>query len=94
MMISEKLPVSKMKKVDGISNKTTTELVPKNSLIVETIVFAVQASFSHTLSITGFGLIVISKPSSVAPGLSISNKVLCEIVINEIIKNKTFFERI
>ena len=46
----------------------------------DTIVIFATTSSSITLSLTGFGLIVIPISSSIACGLTISNKVLYEIV--------------
>ena len=46
------------------------------------------ASTSFTLSLTGFGLIVIPIGSSIACGLSIANKIVYEIIMQKCKKYK------
>ena len=59
---------------------------------IDTFVIIATTSTSITLGLTGFGLIVIPISSSIACGLTISNKVIYEIIIqkqNEYKKQKT-----
>ena len=58
-----------------------------------TVVIIATASSSTSLSLTGFGLIVIPISSSIACGLSISNKILYEIVIQKYNKYKKLYEK-
>ena len=59
----------------------------------DTIVIIATTSSSISLSLTGFGLIVIPISSSIACGLSITNKVLYEIVMQKYNKYKKQYER-
>ena len=59
----------------------------------DTIVINATGSSSLTLSHTGIGLILIPISSSIAYGLSISNKVLSEIVVKIYKKYKKHYER-
>ena len=59
----------------------------------DTIVIIATTSSSITLSLTGFGLIVIPISSSIACGLSITNKVLYEIVMQKYNKYKKQYEK-
>ena len=59
----------------------------------DTIVNNATTSSSISLSLTGFGLIVIPISSSFACGLSITNKVLNEIVLQKYNKHKKLYEK-
>ena len=59
----------------------------------DTIVTIATTSSSISLSLTGFGLIVIPISSSIACGLSITNKVLNEIVMQKYNKYKKLYEK-
>ena len=59
----------------------------------DTFVIIATTSSSITLSLTGIGLIAIPVSAATACGLSISNKVLYEIIINKYNKCKKFYER-
>ena len=59
----------------------------------DTIVIIATTSSSISLSLTGFGLIVIPISSSTACGLSITNKVLYEIVMQKYDKYKKLYEK-
>ena len=69
--------------------KTLTTLLKS----FDTIVSIATTSSSITLSLTGFGLIVIPITSSFACGLTITNKVLYEIVMQKYIKYKKLYEK-
>ena len=58
-----------------------------------TFVIITATSSSITLSLTGIGLIVIPISAATACGLSISNKVLHEIIINKYNKYQKLYER-
>ena len=58
----------------------------------ETIVIIATTSSSITFSPTGIGLIAVPISTATACGLSISNKVLNEMIINKYIKYKKHFE--
>ena len=59
----------------------------------DNIVFIATTLSSISLSLTGFGLIVIPISSSIACGLSITNKVLYEIVMQKYNKYKRLYEK-
>ena len=59
----------------------------------DTIVIIATTSSSISLSLTGFGLIVIPISSSIACGLSITNKVIYEIVMQKYNKYKKLYEK-
>ena len=59
----------------------------------DTIVIIATTSSSISLSLTGFGLIVTPMSSSIACGLSITNKVLYEIVMQKYNKHKKLYEK-
>ena len=59
----------------------------------DTFVIIATTSSSITLSLTGTGLIVIPISTATACGLSIGNKVLYEIIINEYNKYKKLYEK-
>ena len=59
----------------------------------DTIVVIVTTSASITLSVTGIGLIAIPISTATACGLSITNKVLYEIVMQKYNKYKKRYER-
>ena len=59
----------------------------------DTIVIIATTSTSITLSLTGFGLIVIPISSSIACGLTITHKVLYGIVIQKNDKYKKLYEK-
>ena len=59
----------------------------------DTIVVIATTSSSITLSLTGFGLIVIPISSSIACGWSKTNKVLYEIVMQKYNKDKKLYEK-
>ena len=59
----------------------------------DTIVIIATASSSITLSLTRFGLIVIPISCSIACGLSITKKVLYEIVMQKYNKYKKLYEK-
>ena len=59
----------------------------------DTFVFIATTSSSITLSLTGFGLIVLPIPTALACALSIDNKVLYVIIINKYNKYKKQYEK-
>ena len=59
----------------------------------DTIVIIATTSTSITLSVTGIGLIAIPDSTATACGLSITNKVLYEIVMQKYDKYKKQYER-
>ena len=79
---------NKSKKKDKIYETLTTILKSIN-----TIVISAATSSSLLLSLTGFGLIVIPILSSSACGLSITNKVLYEIVMQKYNNYKKLYEK-
>ena len=79
---------NKSKKKDKIYETLTTILKS-----IDTIVISAATSCSLLLSLTGFGLIVIPILSSIACGLSITNKVLYEIVMQKYNKYKKLYEK-
>ena len=60
---------------------------------VDSIVIIAAMSTSITLSITGFGLIVLPISVGIACGLSLGNKVLHKLIINKHNKYKKLYER-
>ena len=60
----------------------------------DTIAIIAKTSSSITLSLTGFELIVIPISSSIACGLTISNEVIYEIVMQNIINTKNSIKKI
>ena len=54
--------------------------------------FFATTSSSITLSLTGFGLIVIPISTGIACGLSVSNKVIYEVILNKYNK-KILYEK-
>ena len=60
---------------------------------IDTIVLIATTSTSITLSITGIGLLVIPISTATACGLSITNKVLYEIVMKKYDKYKKQYEK-
>ena len=59
----------------------------------DTIVIIATTSSSITLSVTGIGLIVIPISTATACGLSITNKVLYEVVMQKYNKYKKHYEK-
>ena len=59
----------------------------------DTTVIIATTSSSISLPLTGFGLIVIPISTSVACGLSVTNKILYEIVMQKNIKYKKLYEK-
>ena len=59
----------------------------------DTIVNIATTSSSISLSLTRFGLIMIPISSSIACGLSITNKVIYEIVMQKYNKHKKLYEK-
>ena len=60
---------------------------------VDSIVIIAATSTSITLSIIGFGLIILPVSASIACTLSLGNKVLHKIIINKYNKFKRHYER-
>ena len=60
---------------------------------VDSIVIIAATSTSITLSITGFGLIILPISAGIACTLSLGNKLLHEIIINKYNKHKKLYER-
>ena len=60
---------------------------------VDSIVIIGANSTSITLSITGFGLIILPISAGIACGLSLGNKVLHKLIINKYNKYKKQYER-
>ena len=60
---------------------------------VDSIVIIGATSTSITLSVTGIGLIVLPISAGIACGLSLGNKILHKLIINEYNKNKKQYER-
>ena len=60
---------------------------------VDSIVIIAATSTSITLSITGIGLIVLPISAGIACGLSLGNKILHKLIINEYNKYKKQYER-
>ena len=59
----------------------------------DTFAIIATTSSSSTLSLTGFGLIVIPISTASACALLIGNKVLKEVIINKYIKYKKLYEK-
>ena len=76
-------------KVNLKKYKTLTTILKSFDTIV---IIATQTSTSISLSITGIGLIAIPISTATACGLSITNKVLFEIVMQKYIKYKKQYE--
>ena len=62
--------------------------------LFDTMVIIATTSSSISLSLTGFGPIVIPISGSIACGLSITNKVLYEIVMQKYNKYKNYMKNI
>ena len=60
---------------------------------VDSIVIIATTSTSITLSVTGFGLIILPISASIACTLSLGNKILHKIIINKYNKYKKLHER-
>ena len=60
---------------------------------IDTFFVIATAWSSITLSLTGISLIVIPISTATACGLSIGNKILCEIIINKYNKYKKQYEK-
>ena len=60
---------------------------------VDSIVIVAATSTSITLSITGFGLIILPISAGIACTLSLGNKLLHKIIINKYNKYKKLYER-
>ena len=60
---------------------------------VDSIVIIGATSTSITLSITGFGLIILPISAGIACGLSLGNKVLHKLIINKYNKYKKQYEK-
>ena len=60
---------------------------------VDSIVIIAATSTSITLSITGFGLIILPISAGIACTLSLGNKLLHKIIINKYNKYKKLYER-
>ena len=60
---------------------------------VDSIVIIAATSTSISLSITGFGLIILPISAGIACALSLSNKVLHKLIINKYNKYKKLYER-
>ena len=59
---------------------------------VDSIVIIAATSTSITLSITGFGMVILPISAGIACGLSLGNKVLHKIIINRYNKYKKLYE--
>ena len=60
---------------------------------VDSIVIIAATSTSITLSVTGFGLVILPISAGIACGLSLGNKVLHKLIINKYNKYKKQYER-
>ena len=60
---------------------------------VDSIVIIAATSTSITMSVTGFGLIILPISTGIACGLSLGNKVLHKLIINKYNKCKKLYER-
>ena len=60
---------------------------------VDSIVIIAATSTSITLSVTGFGMIILPISAGIACTLSLGNKVLHKLIINRYNKNKKLYER-
>ena len=60
---------------------------------VDSIVIIGETSTSITLSVTGFGLIILPISAGIACTLSLGNKVLHKLIINKYNKYKKQYER-
>ena len=60
---------------------------------VDSIVIIAATSTSITLSVTGFGLVILPISAGIACGLSLGNKVLHKLIINKYNKCKKQYER-
>ena len=60
---------------------------------VDSIVIIAATSTSITLSVTGFGLIVLPISAGIACGLSLGNKILHKLILNKYNKYKKQYER-
>ena len=61
---------------------------------VDSIVIIAATSTSITLSITGFGMIILPISASIACGLSLGNKILHKVIITNTIKTKNYMKEI
>ena len=61
--------------------------------LIDSIVVIGATSTSITLSVTGFGLIILPISAGIACGLSLGNKVLHKLIINKYNKYKKQYER-
>ena len=60
---------------------------------VDSIVIIGATSTSITLSVTGFGLVILHISAGIARGLSLGNKILHKLIINKYNKYKKQYER-
>ena len=60
---------------------------------VDSIVIIIATSTSITLSITGFGMVILPISAGIACTLSLGNKVLHKLIINKYNENKKQYER-
>ena len=60
---------------------------------LDSIVIIAATSTSMTLSVTGFGLIILPISTGIVCGLSLGNKVLHKLIINKYNKYKKQYER-
>ena len=60
---------------------------------VDSIVIIAATSASITLSVTGFGLVILPISAGIACGLSLGNKILHKLIINKYNKYKKQYER-
>ena len=77
------------------SNKTYKNYKTLNRVLesVDSIVIIAATSTSITLSITGFGLIILPISAGIACTLSLGNKILHKLIINKYNKYKKQYER-
>ena len=60
---------------------------------LDSVIIIAATSNSITLSITGFGMVILPISAGIACGLSLGNKVLHKIIINSYNKYKKLYER-
>ena len=87
--------VAYFKNKNNKSKKRSKNYKTLNTVIesVDSIVIIAATSTSITLSVTGFGLIILPISAGIACGLSLGNKVLHKLIINKYNKYKKLYER-
>ena len=87
--------ISYFKDINHKSKKRYKKYKTLNTILesVDSIVIIGATSTSITLSVTGFGLVILPKSAAIACTLSLGNKVLQKLIINKYNKCKKQYER-